>query len=115
MGARKPALGYPSRTDAVIALRKQGLSTAIIARRLLITASQVSALEASHARSMNKRSDAPTKDHGRAVLLTADVHRLLGPHAAKRDMSVSHLARLLIETAVDDNMIDAILDDGGDK
>lgn len=111
MAVKTPVLGYPSKTAAVIALRKEGLSTSAIARKLFIAPSSVSALEASHARSMHQRSDRPEKDHGRAVLLTPDVYRLLGPHAARRDMSVSHLARLIIETAVDEKMIDAILDD----
>lgn len=112
MASRQPTLGYPSKTAAVLALRKQGLSTRGIAHKLFIAPSSVSALEASHARTMHRLPDTPAKDHGRAVLLTPDVHRLLGPHAARRNMSVSHLARLIIEIAVDEKMIDAILDDG---
>ena len=50
MGSPKPALGYASRTEAVLALRTQGLSTEEIARRLDIEPKTVSALELSAAR-----------------------------------------------------------------
>jgi len=37
----------------------------------------------------------------------------LGPHAAKRGIHPNHLARLLVEMAVDEGLIDSILDDEG--
>jgi hypothetical protein len=36
----------------------------------------------------------------------------LGPHAARRNMHPNCLARLIVETVVDEGIIDAVLDDG---
>ena len=35
----------------------------------------------------------------------------IGPHAARRDMHPNRLARLIVETVVDEKMVDAVLDD----
>lgn len=37
---------------------------------------------------------------------------LIGNDGRKRNMHPNHLARLIIETVVDEGMIDAVLDDG---
>ncbi|HEX9837091.1 MAG TPA: hypothetical protein VGB90_09570 [Alphaproteobacteria bacterium] len=45
MAVAKPILGYPSRTAAVVALRREGLTLAEVAARTGIPVSNVSALE----------------------------------------------------------------------
>jgi predicted transcriptional regulator len=109
MGAPKPALGYPSRTAAVLGLRQQGLSTGQIAQALGIENKTVSALELGSSRP--RREPAPSTMLGRTVVIPIDVLNALGPHAARRCISVNALARLIISTVVDDGMIDAVLDD----
>lgn len=109
MGSPKPALGYPSRTAAVIALRQRGLSTGQIAQMLGIENKTVSALELGSSRP--RREPAPSTMLGRTVVIPIDVLNALGPHAARRCISVNALARLIISTVVDDGMIDAVLDD----
>lgn len=112
MGAAKPCLGYPSRTAAVIGLRKQGLTTGQIAQAIGISAKTVTALECGSGRPTRERSD--REYLGRAVLVSTDVLDALGPHAAKRGISVNSLARLIVHTVVDEGMIDAVLDDGAE-
>lgn len=113
MGAKKPTLGYASRTEAVIALRGQGFSTRHIAGRLGIGVGTVSALE--HSAGRGKRTSRPAEQLGRTVVFPIDILAALGPHAAKRNMHPNSLARLIVETVVDDDMVDAVLDDGGER
>lgn len=112
MGAPKQTLGYPSRTEAVLALRANGLSTRQIAERIGIQDQTVTALEHSSGRA-KKRPTRPSEENGRTVLFPRRVLDRLGPHAAKRGIHPNHLARLLVEIAVDENMIDSIMDDDG--
>lgn len=112
MGSAKSCRGYPSRTAAIIAYRRAGASTGEIADLIGINANTVTALEASAARS--QRRAASTEHPGRAVLLPVETFDKLSPHAAKRGRSVSHLVRALIQTVVEENMIDAVLDDGAE-
>lgn len=111
MGAPKPTLGFPSRTEAVLALRGQGMHTHAIATRVGVSNSTVVALECSAAHS-KKRARRPAEEHGRTVLFPIDILNSLRPAAARRDMHVNALARLIVETVSDDNMVDAVLDDG---
>lgn len=55
MGAPKPTLGYPSRTDAVHAMRAQGLDARAIGDRIGIPPETVTALEASASRERRRR------------------------------------------------------------
>lgn len=107
---RKPAFGYPSRSEAVLAMRKQGHSTSDIADKLGIETKTVFALEHSAMRAQ-KRQRRPAEEHGRTVLFSVDVLDRLRPHAAKRGIHANHLARLIVETAIDEGLIDALLDD----
>ena len=109
--SEKQTLGYPSRTKAVLALRSMGMNTRQIAVAIGIDPKTVSALEASAVRSRKER---PERERGRAILLPLDVFIGLGPAAAKRNISPAALARLIVETVVDEKMIEAVLDDGGD-
>ncbi|MBD8686595.1 MULTISPECIES: hypothetical protein [unclassified Rhizobium] len=112
MGARKPILGYPSRTAAVIDMRGKGLSISNIAERLSITSSAVSALEASNTRKETRRAESFGIEGHRAVQLSNEAYRRLRPYAARRDMSVDNLVQMIIENAVTDDLVGAILDDG---
>jgi hypothetical protein len=113
MGAPKPTLGYPTRTAAVLALRDQRLTTHEIARRIGIPPETVTALEASAGRPRG-RTPRPAEELGRTVLFPIDVLDALGPHAAARGMHPNSLARLIVTTVVDENMVDAVLDDADD-
>jgi transcriptional regulator len=105
----KSTLGYPSRTDAVLALRRQGLSTAAIAAKIGIRNSAVTALEHSAGRAI--RAPRPVEDLCRTVLFPIDVIDALGPHAARRGVHPNALARRIVEQVVDDGIVDAVLDD----
>lgn len=112
MGAPKPCLGYPSRTAAVIAMRQNGMSTGQIAEAIGIEAKTVVALELGSARP--RREPRISEQLGRTVVIPTDVLDALGPHAARRSISVNHLVRLIVSTVVDEQMIDAVMDDAAD-
>lgn len=112
MGAAKPTLGYPSRTAAVMALRGQGLQTSQIAEAIGIDGKTVIALEIGSGRP--KRIPRQSEELGRTVVLPIDVLDALGPHAARRNIHVNSLVRLIVCTVVDEKMIDAVLDDADD-
>lgn len=105
MGGRKPTLGYPSRTAAVLALREEGLDTRSIAGRIGIGMKDVAALESSAARS------AAIGGTCRTVLFPVDLLADLVPHAERRGITANCLARRIIETVIDDGMVDSVLDD----
>lgn len=112
MGAPKPCLGYPSRTAAVIGLRGDGLNTTQIAGAIGIPEKTVIALELGSSRP--RREPRPSEQLSRTVVIPTDVLDALGPHAARRCISVNHLVRQIICTVVDENMIDAVMDDAED-
>jgi predicted nucleic acid-binding protein len=107
MSAPKPCLGYRSRTAAVIALRSEGLTDSAISDRIGIPVASVAALGAS-----GRRRKRPAEAQGKTVLFPIDILDRLRPHAERRGVSCNELARRLVETAIDDGMIDAVLDDG---
>lgn len=106
----KPCLGYSSRTEAIIALRSKGLSTREIAERTGLDVNIITALEHSGARS-KRRAFRPEAEQTRAVLFPPVVLDRLGPHAARRGVAVQSLARRIVETALTEGLIDALLDD----
>lgn len=108
MGAPKPCFGFPSRTAAIAAFRAHGMSTQEIAIKIGISVSTVSALEVGSSR---PKIDVPGQYYGRCMLLPVDVIDALGPAAAKRNISASHLARMIVCTVIDEGLIDAVLDD----
>lgn len=109
MGAAKPTLGYPSRTDAVLALRSAGRTTRQIANQIGIEEKTVLALELSAGRP--KRHPRPAEQLGRTILFPRDILDSLGPHAARRGIHPNSLARLIVATVVDEGLIDSVLDD----
>lgn len=113
MGAAKPTLGFRSRTDAVLALRADGCTTRQIADRIGIAEATVTALEHSAGRA-KQRPARPAEINGRTILFPRDILDRLGPHAAKRCIHPNSLARMIVEIAVDEGLIDSILDDGAE-
>jgi hypothetical protein len=112
MPMAKPTLGYPSRTAAVQAMQRQGIADRKIAERIGINTSTVAAL-ANSGRRADKRQRRPAEEHGRTVLFPVDILDALRPAAAARGITVNTLARRLVEAVIDDDLIDAVLDDGG--
>jgi transcriptional regulator len=106
----KPCFGHKSRTDAVLAFRAEGLTTAQIADKLAVAHKTVTALEHSALRS-TKRAARPAEQHGRTILFARDLLDRLGPHAARRGVHPNSLARLIVETVVDEGLVDSVLDD----
>lgn len=106
---KRPTLGFPTRTDAVLALRREGLSSGEIGRRIGISTATVTALE--HSAGRRRRTPRPAEQLGRTVLFPVDVLAALGPHAARRNMHPNSLARLIVETVVDEGLVDSVLDD----
>lgn len=112
MGACKPTLGYPSRTAAVMALRGSGLSIQEIGERIGIRAETVSSLECSARRSRRWSDGRGARSIDlKTVLFEADALTALVPHAEKRGVSANEIARRIVDAAIDDGIVDAILDD----
>jgi transposase len=115
MGAPKPCLGYRSRTEAVLALRKAGWSTAAIAERLGVSIKSIYSLESSSRRHQDRGTPArPPATTRNALLLPQKLINALAPHAERRGLRPTELAFFILETVVDDGMINAVLDDLGD-
>lgn len=114
MGAPKPCLGYASRTAAVNGLRSQGLTTNQIAQAIGISVNTVSALECSGATRRTITDEKIGAAAGRGVTIPVDVLNALAPHAARRGCHPNTLCRAIISIIVDENMVDAILDDAED-
>lgn len=48
---------------------------------------------------------------GRTVLFPKDLLSALRPHAERRDMRPNDLARMIVETVLEEGILDAVLDD----
>jgi transposase len=112
MSAPIPALGYPSRTAAALALKGDGLRNSEIADRLGIEKKKVDALLSSvHA---NRYDRGTRKNQSSApITITIEHRQKLRSSAAQRGLTVDTLMCLLIERIADDRLVDAILDDKG--
>jgi transcriptional regulator len=108
MSSPKPALGFRSRTEAIIVLRSQGLSTQQIATRLEISTKNVTALECSTHRSTK------AEQHGRPTpnCFPLSVRQRLRPHAIRRGTSVDRLISEIVAAVAENGLVDAVLDDG---
>lgn len=109
----KPTLGYPSRTDAVLGLRAQRMTTAQIADAIGIPDKTVLALE--HSAGRRTRTPRPVEQLCRTVLFPIDVLDSLSKHAASRGVHVNSLARLIVCTVVDEDLVDSVLDDADEE
>ena len=106
MAKRVPTLGYRSRTEAILALRIDGKKTQEIADLIGLPRSKITALEL-HAARAQKRRSAPAMDLPQHLLPR------LAPHAISRGMTSKGLAIRLLETVLEEQLVDAVLDDGG--
>lgn len=104
MANRKPVLGYPTLTDAVLALRAEGLDNDAIAERIDSTPVNVCRLISETRRRRPDRA-------GCAVEIPAAVIAGLGPPAEARGITVAALIVRLLDAAATDALADAILDD----
>lgn len=102
----KPTLGYPSRTAACLALRAQGLSWSQIAARCGISVECATNLAY-----VGARSRAGLGAGAKVPIRRALLNRLAGP-AARRGTTTTLLAQRVIETAIEEGLVEAILDDG---
>jgi hypothetical protein len=72
------------------------------------------AMFASVSDEMRGATDLPAEINGRTILFPRDILDRLGPHAAKRCIHPNSLARMIVEIAVEEGLIDSILDDGAE-
>jgi hypothetical protein len=93
----------------VIGLRGRGFSTRQIADAIGIGENTVTALEVSAGRS--RRASAAGEVVGRAALLPSVLLDRLGPHAARRGITVLELLRRILKAVIDGKLVDAVLDD----
>ncbi len=99
MPAAKPAMGFPSLTEAALHLEAQGLSAARIGNALNISAARASALIVSGRRRSQR------------IHLPKEIVAELQEAANLRRISVGELALRILDTVAKDNMTDAVLDD----
>lgn len=98
-----PILGYPSVIAAVTALRSEGLTTREIAGEIGQQPSSVLAMEYRQYHAKRPRQ----------LVLDPRTILKLQPAAQARGITVMALAGQLLDTIVRDQIIDAVLDDGG--
>ncbi|MDO6799382.1 hypothetical protein [Shimia thalassica] len=126
MGAAKPILGYPSRTAAVVAMHGDGKSHAEIATAInnalpkgetKIGVERVELLLYSGMRAVKRGGlghDAAAARGGfRAQRIKEGTVSGFAQAAAKRGIAVEVLLNMLLDVLLRDDLIDAILDDGG--
>ncbi|MGY5789081.1 hypothetical protein ACXHXM_02120 len=112
MSGAIPALGYPSRTAAALALKAEGLNNGQIADRLGIEKKKVNGLiSSSDAIRQNRTSQKNTTSS--VAMINPDIRRMLRPHAEKRELTVDALLVLLIERVAEESLVDAVMDDEG--
>jgi hypothetical protein len=107
------ATQYPTKQAAVAALAEQGLTNQGIADCLGISAGAV----AVHKSKALKAAGQGTHNYGRGgegwlVRLSAEVAEELLPHAQARRCTPNEIVRRIVEAAIGDDMVAAILDDG---
>lgn len=100
-GKAIPTLGYPSRTEAILALTSQGLSDRQIAERLGMTKGGVSGLKSKW---RTVRKNLPIK-------IPAYVRADLVREADRRGVSVDNLVGSLLRVVCSDRLFAALLDD----
>ena len=112
----KPTIGYPTRTDAVRALRGQGLTDAQIGERIGVTAKHVANLVAGSGtadRRQVQSVDAPTP--ASLIVVPRLTRERLRIYARRRDISVDRLVLDLLDAIAEDRLVDAILGEVGDE
>lgn len=95
-----PVLGYPSKSEAVVALRGLGWTENQIAAKLNIKPSTVTSLEVRHRQRAAKRKQT----------LEVNVHHDLIREAARRRLTTDELIERILKNVVQDKLFTAILD-----
>jgi hypothetical protein len=103
MGAKRPVLGYPSMTAAILAMREKGMDIRVIAEKLDISPKTAQDIEHS---GLKTRAGQKRKDALPAAIVTA-----LERHAQRRGLTVWQLAVRILATVAADDLVDAVLDD----
>ncbi len=112
MGAPIPSGGYPSRTEHIQALVRQGLKCSEIATIVGISEKNVANLK--YCASLKRRWPRVTEGMGQTLVVSREIAIALNPHAARRGITWNELARRLLDEIVDGAMVDAVLDDRDD-
>lgn len=100
---KTPTLGYPSRSAAVTALRKECRSTREIAELIGVTQKTVLAMD------QYNRSKA-TRNH-QLIKVSPEVFQSLVRASRKRHLPVEQLTNRVLEIIVGDGLLEAIIDD----
>jgi hypothetical protein len=111
-GTSKPIGRWRSRKEAVLTLHDTGLSAAEITREPGISANTVRRSLQQAGRSTRANLRVP-QAHG--LKLTPGLTAALAPIARKRSEPAHVLAWRILDAAVTGDLIDAILDDGGER
>jgi predicted transcriptional regulator len=98
-----PTLGYPSRSAAVAALRKECKSTREIAELIGVSQKVVLAMD------QYNRSKL-TRNH-QMIKVSPDVYKALVRSSRKRHLRVEQLTNRVLEIIVNDGLLEAVLDD----
>ena len=104
MTSRQPIAGYATKTDAVIdMIDNRKMNPAAVARALDTSAECVRNL---YFRRTNKRPSGYSK-----INISMDVINDAEPHAQARGITAHELCRRILAAALEDKLVDAILDD----
>jgi hypothetical protein len=103
---------------AVLSLSMDGVRPSDIARQLKVTPNRVFAVKAFFYRHgvifPPIRKGPPTREQApRLTHLNTELREALAPHAAARGMGTRELALRLLGAIIRDELVDAVLDDGG--
>lgn len=105
-------MGYPTKTAAVLAMRAEGMRISDVARKLGISQSAASGLESHAKRVKSINREAPSAARRASEFIPLDVRVALRPHAAKRNVSTERLIIDLVIAVAENDLVDAVLDDG---
>lgn len=111
MSRPQPTLGYVSRMAACEALTAQGMTPRDIARAIS-TGEGIEFDVGTVYSFLNKAKKRRGPVKHRSVEIEVATLERLAPHAFRRGLSIRELVRQMIETIVDDEMVDAVMDDG---
>lgn len=106
-----PTLGYPSRTAMVAGELRRGARPEEIAERAGLPLKTVRVLRSMLKRRSYRRMPPVGAANRLLVYLDRQVVGGLTPHAARRGMRSTELVRCLLATVLEENLVDAILDD----
>ena len=106
-----PTLGYETRTAAVLALRKEGMSRREVAQKLDTTIANVKNIEA-YAAKKPEILKTRRKQYRRRITISVPTADNLERFASARSITFQELARRLLDTIARDGLVDSVLDDG---